>query len=108
MVEIHKISAAVKWVQPDRVSTNYGVLGYVAKISSPLARLHDELVVNVLPCPFNFTVLPHINPSRQSMPTLYAKKMLLKLVHYCTLLSMVCHFDASIITQLVTFHNKTG
>ena len=45
MVEIHKISAAVKWVQLDRVPTNYVVNVYAAKISSPLLHIHDELVV---------------------------------------------------------------
>ena len=45
MVEMHKILATVKWVQLDRVPTNYAIHGYVAKISSPLLYIHDELVV---------------------------------------------------------------
>ena len=37
------------------------------------------------------------------------RKTSLKLVHYCILLSMACHFDARIIvTYRVTFCNKTG
>ena len=44
------------------------------------------------------------NQYQRCMP----RQTLLKLVHYCTLLSMGYHFDAHIITLRVTFRNKTG
>ena len=52
----------------------------------------------VLLCLFSVTVLLHINSSRQSILTLYAKTKSLKLVHYCTLLFMAHHFECVIRT----------
>ena len=50
----------------------------------PIANTH----ANVSPCLLNFTVLPHINSSRQSIPTFYAKKNVTK-AH--TLLNIAGH-----------------